>query len=157
MSENVLAAPATRFVVQFGNEYLFSYSESTGVLRTPVVEFAKLFQNESVADSAAQLFGGRARRVVECAGVFRLALDRRVPVVAAPEPDLRAIELVARLLVERAGNAVFVGLQLTDDKPLALLLSRKTRTTLALPLESLDSDRVRKLVFESDRRFAESR
>lgn len=144
-----------KFVIQFpSGEFLFTYMEQGGVRPTLVLEFAKLFHSESVARSAADIFGGTVRRVTECGGEWKLALDRRMPLRLVPEANPEALELVVKACVELSGSAVYTGLQLDGARePLAVFVSKRTRKSFAVSLIGLTSDKVRGLVFESDQRF----
>jgi hypothetical protein len=164
MSENILAAPAERFVLQFpSGSFLFRYTQSAGLEQTACVEFAKLFREQELAAKAAEMFGCRVRPVFEIAGVYKLGLERRRHVVPTTEPKQAEIELVVRCLVEHSGGAVYIGIQSAFEhkgvrtKPLVLFSSRKTGSTLALPLDGeLTSDTVRRVTHQSDLKFAES-
>jgi hypothetical protein len=145
------------YILKFENGlFLRDYLDSQCVL-TAVLGEAKSFYSLGVAERNARLLKATVVPGPQVES-SRAASMSFLPAVASVR-NLTAVEMLASCIVESANNAVWVGVQKgfthhgKKTPPLALFNSRKTGSTLALPLLELSTDRVRNMVNESDETF----
>lgn len=145
------------------DSYLLAYTED-GCSFTVHPQNARVFVSLRKAEGIAKLFKGE----ISPAPQPEPSLRRGIPAdlsflpAAASSRNLTAIEALASCIVESANNAIWVGIQKAfthggrKTPPLALFNSKTTGSTLALPLLELSTERVRRMVEESDAVFAKA-
>lgn len=139
-----------RWALQNSETGLYLYDYAAHTAWTPSISNARIFFNKRRAEADA--------KILHCDVVLAGSDPEPVSLPIAPRSE-SSVELLARLIIESSGVATAAGIQKgfsakgVKHPPLALFNSRKSGSTLALPLLQLSRQSVIEVVRKSDEAF----